>query len=73
MNPPQEHESLREEVLHTVKDCFCRFKKWYMPQKEKSVWVNILWLLLKTPVMLLVILLSPVVGLILLFTFLAAF
>lgn len=72
-NEHKHHHTTGEEVRHMIIDRLRALWNWYTPDKEDTLFKQIIITLLKTPVMILVILFSPVALIILLFTFIAAF
>ncbi len=70
---PENDHSAGEEVRHLIRDKFTKLIEWYRPDRELSTLKNIIFMILKTPVMLFILLLSPFALLIMLFTFIAAF
>lgn len=69
----QEHHSIGEEIRHAIKERFTALLNWYKPRAEYSTFKNILLTIVKTPVILFILLLSPFALVIVLFTFIAAF
>ena len=72
VNKDQKEETLRNELKRKILNLHRQFKDWLFPVKEKPLILKILLFLIKLPVLLIVLALSPVFIIILLLVFVMA-
>jgi hypothetical protein len=71
-NSNRKEETLRGELKQKIVNLFSRFKDWLRPSKGKPLIVQVLIFLIKLPVVLIALALSPVFIIILLIAFFLA-
>jgi hypothetical protein len=72
VNKDQKEETLRNELKRKILNLLRQFKDWLFPVKEQPLILKILLFLIKLPVLLIVLALSPVFIIILLLVFVMA-
>ncbi|HRB64907.1 MAG TPA: hypothetical protein PLL63_09900 [Niabella sp.] len=72
VNKDQKEETLRNELKRKILNLLRQFKDWLFPIKEQPLILKILLFLIKLPVLLIVLALSPVFIIILLLVFVMA-
>jgi hypothetical protein len=65
----EQEETLREELQENIKNLLRQFMAWIKPNKSDAIYLQILKLLLKIPVLLIMTILSPILAIVLLFAF----
>ncbi|MCF1714616.1 hypothetical protein L0U88_08265 [Flavihumibacter sp. RY-1] len=70
---PDKDESFLEEIKSGIRKLLNKAVTWMKPDKEQPTLVQILVFIIKLPILLLMLLLSPVLLVILIFVFMAAF